>query len=57
MCFQYMILVYETYELWLNAFYTIFIIKSWDVKFVIIKYDQSFNSICKHKTRTKNHIT
>jgi hypothetical protein len=34
-CFQCMILVCETYELWMNKFCTIFIIKLWDTKFVI----------------------
>jgi hypothetical protein len=40
MCFQYMILVCEIYELWLKEFCTIFIINSWDAKFVINKCDQ-----------------
>jgi hypothetical protein len=35
MCFQCMILVCETYELWMNKFCTIIIIKSWDTKFVM----------------------
>jgi hypothetical protein len=45
MCFQCTIFECETYELWLNEFYTILITKSWDVKFVmhawlnLINYD------------------
>jgi hypothetical protein len=35
MCFQYMILVHETYKLWLNKFCTISIIKSWNAKFMM----------------------
>jgi hypothetical protein len=35
MCFQYTILVRETYELCLNKFYTISITKSWNVKFMM----------------------
>jgi hypothetical protein len=35
MCLQYMILVHETYELWLNKFCMIYITKSWNVKFVM----------------------
>jgi len=35
MCFQCMILVCETYKLWMNKFCTISIIKSWNVKFVM----------------------
>jgi hypothetical protein len=35
MCFQWAILVHETYKLWINKFNTIFIIKSWDLKFVM----------------------
>ncbi len=35
MCFQCMILVCETYKLWMKFFCTISITKSWDVKFVI----------------------
>jgi hypothetical protein len=34
-CFQCTILVHETYELWMNEFYTISITKSWDAKFVM----------------------
>ncbi len=36
------ILVCEIYELWMNKFCTIFIIKSWDVKFVM--FVLSFNN-------------
>jgi len=36
MCFQCMILMLETYELWMNEFCTIFIIKSWNAKFVMM---------------------
>ncbi len=36
MCFQYTILASEIYELWLNEFWTISIIKSWDAKFVMM---------------------
>jgi hypothetical protein len=36
MCFQCTILMWETYELWMNKFCTISIIKSWDVKFVML---------------------
>jgi hypothetical protein len=32
-CFQSTILMGETYELWMNEFCMIFIIKSWDAKF------------------------
>jgi len=32
MCFQCMILVCETYELWMNEFDMISITRSWDVK-------------------------
>jgi len=35
MCFQGMILMCEMYELWMNDYCTISIIKSWDAKFVI----------------------
>jgi hypothetical protein len=35
MCFQCMILVCETYDLWMNKICTITINKLWDVKFVI----------------------
>jgi hypothetical protein len=35
MCFQCMILLFEMYKFWMNFFCTIFIIKSWDVKFVM----------------------
>jgi hypothetical protein len=35
MCFQCMISVCETYELWMIFFCTISITKLWDVKFVI----------------------
>jgi hypothetical protein len=35
MCFQCTILMCETYELWMNDYCTISIIKSWDAKFVI----------------------
>jgi hypothetical protein len=34
-CFQCMILVCETCKLWMNEFCMIFIIKLWNVKFVI----------------------
>jgi hypothetical protein len=34
-CFQSTILVWETYKLWMNEFCMIFIINSWDVKFVM----------------------
>jgi hypothetical protein len=33
--FQCMILMHETYALWINNFHTIFITKSWDVKFLM----------------------
>jgi len=36
LCFQCTISMCKTYELWMNEFCTIFIIKSWDAKFVII---------------------
>jgi hypothetical protein len=36
MCFQYTILAGEIYELWLNEFWMISIIKSWDAKFVMM---------------------
>jgi hypothetical protein len=35
MCLQCTILMCEMYELWMNEFYMIFIIKLWDAKFVI----------------------
>jgi hypothetical protein len=37
-CFQCAILVYEMYELWMYKFWTISIIKLWDVKFVMQKH-------------------
>jgi hypothetical protein len=36
MCFQCTILMCEKYELWINEFCMIFIIKSWNVKFVML---------------------
>jgi hypothetical protein len=36
MCFQCMILMCKMYELWMNKFCTISIIKLWDVKFVML---------------------
>jgi hypothetical protein len=36
MCFQCMILMCEMYELWMNKFCTISIIKLWNVKFVML---------------------
>jgi len=39
-CFQCIILVCETYKLWINKFCKILITKSWDVKFVM--KDQTF---------------
>jgi hypothetical protein len=36
MYFKCIILVHETYELWMNKFYMISITKLWDVKFVMI---------------------
>jgi hypothetical protein len=35
MCFQYMISMRETYNLWMKSFCTISIIKLWNVKFVM----------------------
>jgi hypothetical protein len=35
MCFQCIILVCETYELWMNKFCMIFITNSWDAKFMM----------------------
>jgi hypothetical protein len=35
MCFQSTISMCETYKLWMNKFWTISIIKTWDAKFVI----------------------
>jgi hypothetical protein len=35
MCFQCMILIHETYELWMNKFCTIFIFQSWNAKFMM----------------------
>jgi hypothetical protein len=47
MCFQCMILVRETYELWMNKFCMIFIIKSWVVKFVM-QFKEGWN-LAKHE--------
>jgi hypothetical protein len=44
MCFQYTILMRETYELWLNEFCTISITKSWNVKFTMTFH---FQKTCK----------
>jgi hypothetical protein len=44
MCFQWLISMYEIYELWMNKFCTIFVTKSWDAKFVMfffVSYVQS----------------
>jgi hypothetical protein len=38
MCFQSTISMCETYKLWMNKFCTIFIIKSWDAKSMMIPY-------------------
>jgi hypothetical protein len=35
MCFQCMILIHETYELWMDEFCMIFITKSWNAKFMM----------------------
>jgi hypothetical protein len=45
-CFQCTISVCETYELWINEFHVIFIIKLWSVNFFILKNNliQSMNS-------------
>jgi hypothetical protein len=47
MCFQCTILVHETYELWMNEFCTIFIIKSWVVKFMT-QFKEGWN-LAKHE--------
>jgi len=54
MCFQCMILMFETYELWMNEFCTISIIKSWNVKFVMMCIIfMTMNFLFQSKTRTK----
>jgi hypothetical protein len=40
MCFQYMILVRETYKLWLNELCRILIIKLWNAKFTMTFHSQ-----------------
>jgi hypothetical protein len=35
MYFQYVISTHETYKLWMNEFCIIFIIKTWDAKFMV----------------------
>jgi hypothetical protein len=47
MYFQCMILVHETYKLWINEFCMIFIIKSWVVKFVM-EFKEGWNLV-KHE--------
>ncbi len=42
MCFQCTISMCETYELWMNKFCTISIIKTWDTKFIQPNYFISF---------------
>jgi hypothetical protein len=42
MCFQYTILMRETYKLWMNEFYTISITKLWNAKFMMQLYEQEF---------------
>jgi hypothetical protein len=46
MCFQCTILIRETYDLWMNEFFMIFIIKSWVVKFVM-QFKEGWN-LAKH---------
>jgi hypothetical protein len=54
MCFQCMILMLETYELWMNEFCMIFIIKSWNAKFVMMcTIFLTINFLFQSKTRTK----
>jgi len=45
MCFQYMILVHETYELQMNEFCMISITKSWDAKFMMLTSSLSYLGI------------
>jgi hypothetical protein len=54
MCFQCMMLMLETYKLWMNEFCTISIIKSWNVKFVMMcTIFLTINFLYQSKMRTK----
>jgi hypothetical protein len=54
MCFQCMILMFETNKLWMNEFCTSFIIKLWNVKFVMLcTIFLTINFLFQSKTKTK----